>query len=122
MAGTPNLRENYNIRRLKVREWWEPEMLNLSAMADLYLKLTPEESRQGGPMAERYQLALGEWRKLWHYMAYREIWIDEDNPSWSNGANEFALCVRHDIAQRLMTYDWLAATPKRVDVPIYIPY
>ncbi len=122
MAGAPNLRQNYTIRRLKVREWWEPEMLNLSAMADIYLKLTPEETRIGGPMAERYRLALGEWRKLWHYMAYREIWIDESNSSWSNGTNEFALCIRKDIEERLMTYDWLAATPKRVDVPVFIPY
>src|SRR5699024_3714052 len=121
-AGVPNLRENYHIRRMKVREWWEPELLNFSAMADIYLLLTPQESRDRGPMADRYSAALGEWRRLWHYLAYREIWIDPNNPEWSNGANEFALCIRRDIDERLMRYEWLAVTPKRPDVPIFTPY
>lgn len=122
MAGVPNLRQNYTIRRMKVREWWEPKMLDLSSMADLYLAFTPEESYQRGPMAERYAASLIEWRKLWHYLAYREIWIDPENPGWSNGTNEFALCIRKDIDQRLMNYDWLGAVPKRTDVPVFQPY
>src|SRR5690606_14446293 len=122
LAGVPNLKENYNIRRMKVREWWEPEMLSFSAMADIYLALAPSESMEGGAAADRYLRAKGEWRKLWHYLAYREIWIDPNNPSWSNGANEFAFCIRKDIGEKLQTYDWLAVTPKRTDIPVFVPY
>ncbi len=122
MAGVPNLRDNYSIRRMKVREWWEPEMLDISAMADLYLLLTPLESRDTGINADRYKLARQEWAKLWRYLAYREIWIDPANSGWSNGANEFAFCVRNDIDERLMTYEWLAVTPKRPDIPAFVPY
>jgi len=122
MAGTPNLQQNYHIRRMKVREWWEPEMLDFSTLADIFLVLTPSESRTNGPMADKYLLAKDEWRRLWHYMAYREIWIDPKNPGWSNGTNEFALCIRKDVEMHLMTYPWLAATPKRTDVPIFEPF
>jgi uncharacterized protein (TIGR03663 family) len=122
MAGIPNLQENYTLRRMKVREWWEPPMLDLGAMADIYMVFTPQESRESGLAAARYETMWGEWRKLWHYMAYREIWIDPQNRNWSNGANEFCFAVRKDLAERLLTYPWLAATPKRADVPVFIPY
>lgn len=120
-VGVPNIVENYAIRRMKVREWWEPELLDFGKMADIYLKLTPLETRREGPMADRYRLAVDEWRKLWRYLAYREIWLDPANPTWTNGANEFALCIRRDVNLHLMSYQWLVAIPKRPDVPTFIP-
>lgn len=122
-AATPNIVENYTIRRMKVREWWEPARLDLRAMADLPMIFTQKEARQANfALTQRYQAMKTEWRKLWRYIAYREIWIDPANPGWSNGANEFCFAVRNDIAEQLMSYQWLSATPKRVDVTPYQPH
>ena len=121
VAGRPNLQENYVIRRMKVREWWEPELLDFSAMASA-LMLMPTETRLSGANREAYTTGVAEWRKLWHYLAYREIWIDPKNPSWSNGTNEFALCIRKDLRPTLLNYTWQNSITKRVDVPVFIPY
>jgi uncharacterized protein (TIGR03663 family) len=121
-AGIPNLTKNYHIRRMKVREWWVPPMLDIAAMTDIWRVFTPQESRREGLNAIQYAKSLVEWRKLWHYLAYREIWIDPQNPDWSNGTNEFALCIRNDLSSTLESYQWLSATPKREDVKIFRPY
>lgn len=118
MAGVQNLQENYTLRRMKVREWWEPPMLDFGALTDVYMVFGPRESQRGGVNLVRYQAMKQEWRKLWHYLAYREIWIDPQRPDWSNGANEFCLAIRNDISEHLLTYPWLAATLKRLDVPV----
>lgn len=118
MAGVPNLQENYTLRRMKVREWWEPPMLDLGALTDVYMVFGPRESQRGGVNLVRYQSMKAEWRKLWHYIAYREIWIDPQRREWSNGSNEFCFAVRKDIPEYLLTYPWLAATLKRLDVPV----
>ena len=121
MAGAPNLQQNYHIHRFKVREWWEPRMLGFSTLADIYLTFIPGESSQTGPMAVKLEASKNEWRRLWHYLAYREIWLDDANPAWSNGANEFALCIRKDLEERLGSYQWLSVTQKRTDVPVFRP-
>jgi hypothetical protein len=114
-----NLRQNYNIQRLKVREWWEPPLLDLTKMLEVYRGLTPRESRRNSENAFEYNLALFEWKKLWHYLAYREIWLDTNDTGYSNGANEFAFCVRKDLAEKYLNRDWLATMPARRDVPVY---
>lgn len=116
----PNLVENYTVMRLKVREWWEPPLLDFGAMAGAYRLLTPRESRRPGSLnAERLDACLLEWRKLWHYVAYREIWIATNDGGFSNSANEFALCVRKDLDEQYMNRNWLGAIPKRPDVRVY---
>jgi hypothetical protein len=118
-ADNKNLNENYYVRRMKVREWWEPPLLDFSALLDIYRIFTPNESRRGGLNFARYQRSLAEWRKLWHYVAYREIWIDPLNPDWSNGANEFAFGIRKDLQDTYENYNWLGLLPKRRDIPQY---
>lgn len=122
-----NLVENYHIRRLKVREWWEPPMLDLGAMFDIYRALTPLESRtvdagSGQRMTVngiKYSAALAEWAKLWRYLAYRDIWLDPDDRLFSNSANEFALCVRKDLQEAYLQQGWLRLLPMRKDIPVY---
>ncbi|MGI8906532.1 MAG: flippase activity-associated protein Agl23 [Candidatus Sumerlaeaceae bacterium] len=118
-ANNDNLTQNYWVRRMKVREWWEPPLLEVSALLDIYRVFTPHESREAGLNLMQHQRALLEWRKLWHYVAYREIWIDPMNPDWSNGANEFAMGIRKDLNETYLHYDWLSSIPKRRDIPIY---
>lgn len=118
-ADNNNLNQHYWIRRMKVREWWEPPLLSGGAMLDIYRVLTPLESRRTGVNAMMYERAVLEWRKLWHYIAYREIWIDPMNPDWSNGANEFALAIRKDLNKTYLGYNWLSNLPKRKDVPTF---
>lgn len=119
----PGLADQYEVYRLKVREWWEPPLLDFGALADIWRVLTPRESRydpQQAGMTENgrlLQLSLQEWRKLWRYLAYREIWLDPDSPSFSNGANEFAFCVSKAFLNRIRDYLWLSAQPMRRDVP-----
>jgi uncharacterized protein (TIGR03663 family) len=116
-ADNNNLNQHYWIRRMKVREWWEPPLLSFSALLDIYRIFTPLESRRTGVNAIMYERSLMEWRKLWHYVAYREIWIDPMNSDWSNGVNEFALGVRKDLNKTYETFNWLGNLPKRRDVP-----
>lgn len=116
-VATPNLRDNYVCQRLKVREWWEPPMLDFGALADLFRVFTPEESRRDGMNALRWLRAKAEWRKLVRYVLFREIWIDPENPDWSNGANEFALCIRKGLDQEYLDPTRLDMMPKRPDIP-----
>ncbi|MBX7246267.1 MAG: TIGR03663 family protein [Candidatus Sumerlaeaceae bacterium] len=119
MASVPNLVENYTIHRLKVREWWEPQFLDLRLMlVDIWRGLTPLESRRAGPNATRYGAAVQEWKRLLRYLAYRDIWLDPANVAFSNGCNEFALCVRKDIEKGLGSYETLSAMPFRHDLPV----
>lgn len=118
-SNVNNLKQNYNMERLKVREWWEPSLLNVGALFNIYRALTPQESRRSSENGYDFQTALFEWKKLWHYLAYRQIWLDPDDPGYSNGANEFALCVRKDLAQQYLERDWLGLMPPRRDVPVY---
>ena len=67
----------------------------------------------------RWLLAVAEWKKLWHYLVFRQIWIDPGNPDWSNGANEFALCLRKDLEERYLTIERQELLPKRPDIPRY---
>lgn len=117
--GSENLRANYVCQRLKVREWWEPPMLDWAALADVWRFLTTRESRRDGTNAVRWQRSVAEWKKLLHYLAYREIWIDPEQPDWSNGANEFALCVRRNLDEEFLDLGVLDRLPKRPDVPRY---
>lgn len=119
-SNAANLRDNYEIRRLKIREWWEPPFLDLKAMAGAYRIFTPKESRrQGTENHEKLHISLLEWRKLWHYMAYREIFLDMNDPVFSNSANEFAFCVRKDISEQYLSRFWLNAIPMRRDIPVF---
>lgn len=118
-AGNENLKANYDIQRMKVREWWEPPMLDLAAMSDVWRIFTPQESRADGLNATQYAKAKSEWRKLWRYLAYREIWLDPNNYSFSNGANEFAFAIRKDLLKQSATYDWLSQMPKLQDIPVF---
>ena len=116
----PNLMENYTIRRLKVREWWEPPLLDFGAMAQAFRLLTPLESRKASsPNAVRLEKSLLEWRKLWHYIAYREIWVASGDGGFSNSNNDFAVSVRKDLDELYMNRQWLGSIPKRPDVPVY---
>lgn len=118
-ANVPNLTENYDIQRLKVREWWEPPLLDFPAMLDIFRVFTPRESRRSGDGMMRWNASLLEWQKLWHYIAYREIWLDRDDPWFSNGANEFALCIRKDLRETLTNYETLVLMPKRPEIPVF---
>jgi uncharacterized protein (TIGR03663 family) len=118
-SNIPNLTQNYEIQRLKVREWWEPPLLDFPAMLDIFRILTPRESRRAGDGMMRWFRATEEWKKLWHYMAYRQIWLDREDPWFSNGANEFAFCVRKDLAESLYSYRTLQLMPKRPEIPVY---
>lgn len=117
-ADAENLTNNYEIVRLKVREWWEPPLLDFRALSDIWRILTPRESRQNSENGLRLAAARREWRKLWRYLAYREIWLDPASPAYSNGANEFALCIRKDILAAIRSWSWHARMPMRRDVPI----
>ncbi len=119
-AGHPNLTQNYVIQRLKVREWWEPPLLDFGAMANIYRVFTTRESRRAGaPNGEALDASLLEWKKLWHYMAYRSIFLDQRDPVFSNNANEFAFCVRKDIDETYLRREWLMVLPKRPEIPVY---
>lgn len=118
-AYPANLVQNYEIQRLKVREWWEPPLLDLAAMTDIWRLLTPLESRRSGENPTRLMAAQFEWRKLWRFLAYREIWLDPMNAAFSNGTNEFALCIRKDFLRQITTYEWHNRMPMRRDIPVY---
>jgi uncharacterized protein (TIGR03663 family) len=116
----PVLQTEYEIQRLKVREWWEPPLLDFGALADIWRVLTPRESRRNSENGQRLELSLNEWRKLWRYLIYREIWLAPTMPTYSNGANEFALCVNRKFLEQIRSYNWLAVQPMRRDVPLSI--
>ncbi|MCX7018788.1 MAG: TIGR03663 family protein [Candidatus Sumerlaeota bacterium] len=117
---SPNLRQNYVIQRLKLREWWEAPMLDLTAMSGLWRVFTPIESRRPGSENEiLYDRALLEWKKLLHYLAYRQIWLDPLDPQFSNGANEMAFCVHKDLDKEFLNPEWLWLMPPRRDIPLY---
>lgn len=118
VADYPNLVNDYEVQRLKVREWWEPPLVNFGALCDLWRILTPVESRRQSENGRRLDESLQEWRKLWRYLIYREIWLDSVMPAYSNGANEFALCVSRKFLQQIRSYSWQAVQPMRRDVPI----
>lgn len=118
-AGNENLSQNYDIQRMKVREWWEPPMLDFGKLSDIWRVLTPRESQGAGLNGTQTAGARNEWRKLWRYLAYREIWLDPSNPTFTNGANEFALCIRKDLREQVMNYRWLSKTPKRQDIAVF---
>jgi len=117
VADTPRLATQYEIVRLKVREWWEPPLLHFAALSDIWRLLTPRESRRDTVNGTLLQASLDEWRKLWRYLVYREIWLDPAMPAYSNGANEFALCVSRSFLEKIHSYTWLAVQPMRRDVP-----
>jgi len=119
-SGVPNLVENYTIRRLKVREWWEPPMLNPLVLADILRWFTPRESLRDTFHGRRYEAAVIEWKKLLHYLAYRQIWLDPDKVWWSNGVNEFAFCVRRDLGETFLSHAAQSRLPRfRTDIPVY---
>lgn len=119
-SGVPNLVQNYTIRRLKVREWWEPPMLNPLVLADIFRWLTPRESLRDSVHGMRFAAAVTEWKKLFHYLAYRQIWLDPDNVYWSNGVNEFAFCVRKDLGETFLSHAAQTRLPRfRTDIPVY---
>lgn len=126
-SNIDNLEKNYTIERLKIREWWEPPLLNPVTMLDLYLAMTPLESRSSTSSdgtrrlnvnGNRYEAAVAEWRKLLRYLAYREIWLDINDPIFSNSANEFALCIRKDLQQQYRERPILGRLPMRRDIPL----
>lgn len=121
VEDTPVLQREYEVIRLKVREWWEPPLLDLGALCDVWRLLTPRESRRDTENGRRLEASLTEWRKLWRYLAYREIWLDPTMPSYSNGANEFAFCVSKRFLERIRTYSWHAVQPMRRDWPVFNP-
>ena len=119
-SDVPNLKDNYVIQRMKVREWWEPPMLDVPLMLNIFRTLTPAESRKPG--SENRQLADSaalEWKKLWHYLAYRHIFLDQRDPVFSNNANEFAFCIRRDLIPTYLRREWLSQMPKRPEIPVY---
>ena len=119
-ARNENLNRNYYLRRMKVREWWVPPMLDIGAMTGIWRVLTPTESRTDANDAHiQYAKCILEWQKLWHYLAYREIWIDPFNPDWSNGANEFVFGIRKDLSSTYLNSNWLGLLPKRRDITIF---
>jgi len=118
VADYPELIANYEIMRFKVREWWEPPLLDFTALSDIWRLFTPIESRQDTENGRRLQASLAEWRKLWRYIAYREIWLDPTSPGYSNGANEFAFCVNKKFLSQIRDYLWLTVQPMRRDVPV----
>ncbi|MGC8741407.1 MAG: flippase activity-associated protein Agl23 [Candidatus Sumerlaeaceae bacterium] len=117
----PFLVPEYEMMRLKVREWWEPPLLDFAALCDVWRGLTPRESRGDTENGRRFRASLAEWRKLWRYLAYREIWLDPAMPTYSNGANEFALCVSRKFLEQIRNYSWLSVQPMRRDVPVSSP-
>ncbi|MCX7624873.1 MAG: TIGR03663 family protein, partial [Candidatus Sumerlaeaceae bacterium] len=106
VADYPNLVSEYEVQRLKVREWWEPPLLNFGALCDIWRLLTPRESRRSTENGQRLAESIEEWRKLWRYLIFREIWLDPVMPAYSNGANEFAFCVSKKFLQQITTYSW----------------
>jgi uncharacterized protein (TIGR03663 family) len=119
-SDVPNLKDNYVIQRMKVREWWEPPLLDAGKMLNVFRLLTPAESRRPG--TENRQIAdsaVLEWRKLWHYLAYRHIFLDLRDPVFSNNANEFAFCIRKDLFPTYLRREWLSQMPKRPDIPVF---
>jgi uncharacterized protein (TIGR03663 family) len=117
----PFLGEQYRVVRLKVREWWEPPLLDWRVLADIHLALTARESRQvdgtGQSLALRLRSSQREWIKIFRYVVYREIFLDPANPDFSNSGNEFALAIRKDLdpGPRL---EYLLGTPFRREIPI----
>ena len=88
-------------------------------MSDVWRMLTPLESRRGGDNLERYASSLVEWKKLWHYLAYRDIWLDPADPVFSNSGNEMALCIRKDLERDYLAREWLMLMPMRREIPTY---
>lgn len=119
LSDVANLKSNYRIMRLKVREWWEPPLLDFSATCDIFRGLTPRESRRSGDNGSRFDIALTEWRKLWHYLAYRDIWLDTTDPNFSNGCNEFAFCIWKDLDDDYLQRDRLNEMAPQRDIPVY---
>lgn len=120
--ATERLGAEYDLRRLKLREFWEPPALRANRLADILLGLTPRDSRgAGSENGARLSRARQEWARLLHYVAYRTIWVDLANPAASNGANEMALAIRRDIPRQMMTYGALNAAGMRRDLFHYVP-
>jgi uncharacterized protein (TIGR03663 family) len=116
-----NLTENYRIMRLKVREWWEPPLLNFHVLADIHLALTARESRQptgqGQDLAMRLYAAQREWIKLGRHLLFREIFLDPKNPEFSNNGNQFCLAIRKDLEPSPRP-EYLGEAPFRREIPI----
>ncbi len=117
----PYLSTDYEMMRLKVREWWEPPLLDFTALTDVWRLLTPRESRRDSENGRRLRASLEEWRKLWRYLVHREIWLDPTMPGFSNGANEFAFCVSKKFLEDIRSHQWLTARPMRRDVRVSGP-
>lgn len=116
-----NLTDNYRVVRLKVREWWEPAMLNWQVMADIHLALTARESRRpdatGQDLALRLQAAQREWIKLGRHLLFREIFLDPKNPDFSNSGNQFCLAIRKDL-EPSPSPEYINEAPFRREIPI----
>jgi uncharacterized protein (TIGR03663 family) len=121
VLGNRNLTENYRIVRLKVREWWEPAMLDWRVLADIHLALTARESRQvegpGQALALRLQSSQREWIKLGRHLLFREIFLDPDNPEYSNTGNEFCLAIRKDLEPGPRP-EYIGEAPFRREIPV----
>ena len=118
--GSENLRRCYYLRRLKVREWWEPPMLDIGKMAGIWRVCLPTARLDMNGQLELLK-AQTEWGKLLHYLAYRQIWLDPNNKEYSNSANEFAFCTRRDLYERYMSPEAQQSRWLRRDIPTYPP-
>ncbi|MDD4278958.1 MAG: glycosyltransferase family 39 protein [Candidatus Sumerlaeales bacterium] len=115
-----NIMQNYVASRLKIREWWEPPMLDIKRLCGIWRYALPT-ARLDTPSMIALTKSQIEWGKLFHYILWREIWLDTKDKEFSNSGNEFAFCTRRDIYDRYLSVRALRSREIRRELPTYPP-
>lgn len=93
-----NITENYIITKHQVRSYWQPKMLRLGVMRDIWKWGIPRQYRKPeSQTAKDLAEAKTEWMKLVNYMLYRKPFMPPDFKWNIIDGPEFAFCVRKDF-------------------------
>lgn len=95
----PVLAETYHIHRGRVRTFWTPDPLSVHALADAWLLAVPGQYRNpGSAEASRVEASRAEWRRLWRYLWFREVFDGAGRQYPSLSTTYYLFCVRKDLA------------------------
>lgn len=99
-SRTPNVKENYDCTRYKVRTWWQPKFLDVGRMLAIWKAIIPKHRIEGSTAAQNMDDSRDEWKKLINYLLYRKHFEHYAAPYPSMSSVDFAFCVRKGIIEQ----------------------
>jgi len=99
-SRTPNVKENYNCTRYKVRTWWQPKFMDVGRMLAIWKIIIPKHRVEGSTGAQDIRDSKDEWNKLINYLLYRKHFEHYAAPYPSMSSVDFAFCVRKGIIEQ----------------------